>query len=137
MRNRFHTKLQRAACDMNFMSKNVFEFDWTDGNAKLDSSKLLKMNQPIHLTIFRHRGRSDKQPEVLGTKYVDWRSALFCNSVEINAEIMPSDLTDRTSIGIIQLNLDLIPRMTKSQLQAEDEVQDQIKSESKALKQIH
>jgi len=66
----------------------------------------------MHLTILKHKGRADKTPEVLGTKYIDWRSTLFCNSVEINAEIMPGDLTERTSVGIISLNLDLIPRMS-------------------------
>ena len=116
MNKRFHTKLVRAQCEMDFKQRYVFEFEGQqpDESTQLGSSDLLRVNQPIHLTILRHKTRGDGRPEILGTKYIDWRSVLFCNSVEVNAEIMPVDFTDKSSIGIIELHLDLVPRMAKS-----------------------
>ena len=121
LRNRFHTKHQRAACEINFDETFIFEFEGDYGNAKFDASLLLKLNQSIHLTILRHR--KNEKPVVIGTKNIDWRSLLYCNSVEINAEIMPVDLTHKGSLGVVLLNLDLIPNMMKSDLCGEEQVQ--------------
>jgi len=103
MNKRFHTKLVKAQCEMDFKQRYIFEFEGQqpDESVELGTTSLLKANQPMHLTILRHNGRGDRRPEILGTKYIDWRSVLFCNSVEVNAEIMPVDFTDKNSIGII------------------------------------
>jgi centrosomal protein CEP76 len=84
LKNRYHTKHQRAGCEFNFDETFIFEFEGDNGG-KFDSSLMLKLNQPLHLTILRHR-RNEKAV-VIGTKNVDWRSLLYCNSVEINAEV--------------------------------------------------
>jgi len=90
---------------------------------------MLKLNQPLHLTILRHR-KNDK-PVVIGTKNLDWRSLLFCNSVEINAEVLPVDLTHKGALGVIQINLDMIPNMMKSELLLKEQVDKQIELEKK------
>ena len=68
---------------------------------------------------------------MIGTKNLDWRSLLYCNSVELNAGIMPVDLTTKGSLGLIQLNLDLVPNMTKTELCTEDQVTRQQELEKK------
>jgi len=118
LKNRFHTKHARAACEVSFDETFIFEFEGEHGSAKFDSALMMKLNQPVHLTILRHR-RNEKAV-VLGTKNVDWRSLLYCNSVEINAEIQPVDMTHKGSLGVILLNLDLIPNLLKSELLNED-----------------
>ena len=57
---------------------------------------------------------------VIGTKNLDWRSLLYCNSVEINAEVQPVDLTHKGSLGVVQINLDLVPNMMKSEMCGEE-----------------
>lgn len=121
LKNRFHTKHVRAGCDFNIDETFIFEFEGEQQNTKFDASLLLKLSQPLHLTILRHR-RNEKAV-VIGTKNLDWRSLLYCNSIEINAEIMPVDLTHKGSLGIIQLNVDFIPNMMKSELLNEESVQ--------------
>ena len=99
---------------------------------------MLKLNHPIHITILRHR-RNEKAV-VLGTKNIDWRSLLFSNSVEINAEVQPVDLTHKGSLGVILLNLDLVPNLFKSELIGEEQVLKQqeleLKFESDSLQKF-
>lgn len=120
LKNRFHTKRVRAGVEFAFNETFVFEFEGDQANSKFDAALLLKLNQPLHLTILRHR--KNQRPVVIGTKNLDWRSLLYCNSVELNAGIMPVDLTTKGSLGLIQLNLDLVPNMTKTELCTEDQV---------------
>ena len=85
LKNRFHSKHVRASCDLPIDETFIFEFEGEYGTSKFDSSMMLKLNQPLHLTILRHR--KNEKPVVIGTKNLDWRSLLYCNSVEINAEV--------------------------------------------------
>jgi centrosomal protein CEP76 len=129
LKNRFHTRHVRAGCDLIIDETFIFEFEGEYGTSKFDSSVMLKLNQPLHLTILRHR--KNEKPVVIGTKNLDWRSLLYCNSVEINAEVQPVDLTHKGSLGVVQLNLDLVPNMLKSELCGEEMVNKQIELEKK------
>lgn len=99
LKNRYHSKFVAAECEFNFDESFLFDFDSDNSNSKIDSSILLKLNSPIHLTILRHR--KNEKPVVIGTKNIEWRKLLYCNSAEINAEILPVDLTHKGSLGII------------------------------------
>jgi len=99
LKARYHTKHVRAACDISFDETFIFEFEGDHGTSKFDASLMLKLNQPVHLTILRHR--KNDRPVVIGTKNLDWRSLLFCNSVEINAEVLPVDLTHKGALGVV------------------------------------
>ena len=44
LKNRFHTKQQRAACEVNFDETFIFEFEGDHGTSKFDSSLMLKLN---------------------------------------------------------------------------------------------
>ncbi len=74
-----------------FDSNFVFEFTGENINTKFDASMLLKLNQPVHFTILKHR--KNEKPVVIGTKSVEWRHILYSNQVEINADILPISLT--------------------------------------------
>lgn len=81
---------------------------------------LLKLNQPLHITILKHR--KHEKPIVLGTKNIDWRAVLFCNQIEVNAEVLPVSLTHQGSLGIITLHIDLCPTLTKTEALMEEAV---------------
>ena len=55
LKNRYHTKRVRAGVEFTFNETFVFEFEGDQANSKFDASLLLKLNQPLHLTILRHR----------------------------------------------------------------------------------
>ena len=118
LKERYHSKHVRAACEMSFGDTFVFEFEGEHGNSKFDSSLMIQLNQPLHLTILRHR--KNEKPVVIGTKNIDWRLLLSRNSIEVRPEIRPVDLTHQGSLGIIVLNLDLAPHMLKSELLGEE-----------------
>ena len=80
-----------ASSDPIFDETFMFEFVGDNEEVKFDPTMLLKLNQPIHVTILKHR--VNEKPVVLGTKNIDWRPALFCNQIEINAEVLPISLT--------------------------------------------
>ena len=81
---------------------------------------LLKLNQPLHITILKHR--KNEKPVVLGTKNIDWRAVLYCNQIEINTEVLPVSLTHQGSLGVLSLNVDLIPSLSKTELLLEEAV---------------
>jgi hypothetical protein len=114
---------------MAFDETFIFEFEGEHGTSKFDASLMLELSQPLHLTILRHR--KNEKPVVIGTKNIDWRSLLQSNSVEVNAEIQPVDMTHKGSLGVIMLYLDLVPNMMKSELLGEEQVQKQIELEGK------
>jgi hypothetical protein len=55
----------------------LFEFVGDNESLKFNAATLLKLNQPIHITVLKHR-KSEK-PIVIGTKTVEWRSLLHYN----------------------------------------------------------
>ena len=67
----------------------------------------------------------------MGTKNVDWRDLLKCNSVEINAQVLPVDMTHQGSLGIFLINLDLAPNLMKSELLRDEQVSKQQELEKK------
>ena len=81
---------------------------------------LLKLKQPLHITVLKHR--KNEKPVVLGTKNIDWRAVLYCNQIEINAEIQPVSLTHQGSLGVLTLYVDLVPSLTRTELVIEEQV---------------
>lgn len=91
LKNRFHTKMIPVSTDPIFDETFIFEFVGENENIKFDPSMLLKLNQPLHITILKYR--KNEKPIVLGTKNIDWRPLLINNAIEINAEFLAVDLT--------------------------------------------
>lgn len=81
------------------------------------------------MTILKHR--KNEKAVVIGTKMVEWRALLYCNQVEINAEILPISMTQKGSLGVLTLHLDLTPNLTQSELVNEESVSKQISLETK------
>jgi len=77
LKNRFHSKIVPVSTDPVFDDTFMFEFVGENDKIRFDASMLLKLNQPIHLTILKHR--KNEKPVVLGTKNIDWRALLYCN----------------------------------------------------------
>jgi hypothetical protein len=107
----------------------IFEFVGDNEKVKFDAATLLKLSQPIHITILKHR--KNEKAVVIGTKQIEWRSLLFCNQVEINAEVLPISLTQKGSVGVLTLHLDLTPNLTPTELLVEESVNKQISLESR------
>ena len=107
----------------------MFEFVGDNEEVKFDPSMLLKLNQPIHVTILKHR--TNEKPVVLGTKNIDWRPALYCNQIEINAEVLPISLTHQGSLGVLTMHIDLCPTLTRQELLGEENVERQTGLEKK------
>lgn len=103
---------------MTFGETFIFEFEGEHGTSKFDASLMIQLNQPLHLTILRHR--KNEKAVVIGTKNIDWRTLLSNNSIEVCPEIRPVDLTHKGSLGVLILNLDLAPHMMKSELLGEE-----------------
>lgn len=76
-------------------AEETFVFDFAGANdfnhLRLEPTQLMKLNQMLHITILRQK--KGEKAIVMGTKNIDWRPLLHSNSIEINAEILPIDLT--------------------------------------------
>ena len=75
--------------------------------------------------------RKGERPVVIGTKNLDWRILLHCNQIEINAEVLPVDLTHKGTLGVIQVHLDMVPLLSQTELLNETTVDKQIGLERK------
>jgi hypothetical protein len=62
---------------------------------------------------------------------VEWRALLYCNQVEINAEILPISMTQKGSLGVLTLHLDMTPNLSQSELVNEDFISKQIGLETR------
>ena len=91
LKNRYHTRMVQCSTDPLFDETFLFEFVGNNDQIKFDAANLLKLNQPIHITILKHR--KNEKAVVIGTTSIEWRPLLFCNQVEINAEVLPISLT--------------------------------------------
>jgi CEP76 C2 domain len=120
LKNRYHTRMVQCSTDPLFDETFLFEFVGNNDQIKFDAANLLKLNQPIHITILKHR--KNEKAVVIGTKSIEWRPLLFCNQVEINAEVLPISLTQKGSLGVLTLHLDLVPNLSQSELINEDAV---------------
>jgi hypothetical protein len=72
------------------------------------------------VTILKHK--KNEKPVVIGTKNIDWRPLLNSNQIEINAEFLAVDLTHQGSLGVLQLHLDLIPKLSQTEILNEETV---------------
>jgi predicted patatin/cPLA2 family phospholipase len=91
LKNRYHTKQVLCSTDPVFEETFLFEFIGENDQIKFDAATLLKLSQPIHITILKHR--KNEKPVVIGTKSVEWRSLLFYNHMEVNSEVLPVSKT--------------------------------------------
>lgn len=129
LKNRFSTRQVLCSAEPVFDESFLFEFSGENNNMKFDAATMLKLSQPIHLTILKHR--KNEKAQVIGTKLVDWRSLLFCNQVEINSEILPISMQQKGSLGVLTLHLDLAPALSQTELLNEESVNKQISLETR------
>ena len=120
LKNRFHTKIVPCSTEPVFEETFIFEIAGENEKIRFDASMLLKLNQPLHLTILKHR--KGEKPIVLGTKNIEWRQILYLNQLEQNVEVSPVSLTTQGSLGIVTLNIDLIPLLSRTELLLDDTV---------------
>ena len=111
LKNRFSTQMVQCTSDPVFDETFPFEFVGDNEEVKFDPTMLLKLNQPIHVTVLKHR--TNEKPVVLGVKNIDWRPSLYCNQIEINAEIKPVSLTHQGSLGVLTMHIDLLPALSR------------------------
>mmetsp|Transcript_28845 Transcript_28845/g.21483 ORF Transcript_28845/g.21483 Transcript_28845/m.21483 type:complete len:196 (-) Transcript_28845:1115-1702(-) len=129
LKSRFHSKAVPASTDPVFDECFLFEVQGENENARFDASMMLKLKQPLHITILKHRG--SERAQVIGSKNLEWRHLLACNSIESNAEMLPVDLTHQGSLGVIQLHMDLVPALGKNELIHDQTLQNQLTLERK------
>lgn len=55
LKNRYHTKMVQCCTDPVFEDTFLYEFEGDDPKIKFDAAMLLKLAQPLHLTILKHR----------------------------------------------------------------------------------
>jgi hypothetical protein len=65
-----------CSTDPVFDENFVFEFTG-ESNSKFDATMLAKLNQPLHITILKHR--KNDRAVVIGTKAIEWRHVLHSN----------------------------------------------------------
>ena len=105
LKQRFQTEAYPAGTDIVFGEEDgcmMFEFGQNEGERignSMDPAMLLKLNQHIHVTILKQR--KNEKAIVLGTKNLDWRAVLHSNAIEINAEVLPVDLTKQGTLCLV------------------------------------
>ena len=60
----------------------LFEFVGENESIRFDSAMLLKLHEPLYVTVLKHR--TNEKPVVISTKKVEWRPLLYTNQCQIN-----------------------------------------------------
>ena len=68
---------------------------------------------------------------VLSTEKIDWREILACNSLEILREMQPADLKHKGSLGVLTVELDIHPFLTKDEIIGSETIKKQQEMEHK------
>jgi hypothetical protein len=95
----------------------------------MDPHYLMRLNSPLVVVIQRQRG--DERPVVISTDKIDWRDILCNNSLEITREMQPVDLKHKGSLGILTVEMDVHPYLSKEELLTVDTVKKQQDMEKK------
>ncbi len=90
---------------------------------------LLKLHEPLHITVLKHR--TNEKPIVISTKKVEWRPLLYCNQIQVNQELLPIDMTHHGSLGVLQLELDFVPLLSKTEMLTDESVSKHLTLENK------
>ena len=95
----------------------------------LDPASLVSAASPIVIVLQKQRG--EERAVVLSTERVDWRDLISSNSVEITKEMQPIDLKHKGSLGLLYIDLDLHPYLSKDKLLSSSHVRKQQELEKK------
>jgi centrosomal protein CEP76 len=106
---RFSSNLIPASTDPVFDFTISFEIP-----SHLDPTSLLTAATP--LIVILQRQKMEERPVILSTERIDWRDLLANNSVEITKEMQPIDLKHKGSLGILYIDLDIHPYISKDKL---------------------
>jgi len=101
----------------------------------LDSVSLLSASTPLIIVI--QKQKIGERAVVLSTERIDWRDLLSHNSVEIVKEMNPIDLKHRGALGLLYIDLDLHPYLSKEQLLTTTNVKKQQDAERKFESEAH
>lgn len=77
LKSRFKTKLVPASTDPLWDEVFLFEFVGENESIRFDTSMLLKLHEPLQITVLKHR--TNEKPIVISTKKVEWRPLLYTN----------------------------------------------------------
>ena len=89
----------------------------------IDPLSLLNLKSPL-IIVLQKQSREDR-PVVISTEKVDWRDILSNNSLEIMREMQPIDLKHKGSLGVLTIEMDVHPYLSKDELLPVDRVNKQ------------
>jgi len=130
MKQRFSSNLIPANIEPNFNEAFLFDLSGPD-QMEIDLLTLLKLNIPVELALIAHN--ADGSKSLLSTKQVDWRFVLSHGGISVNLELPGVDAKSKLSVGVIQISMDLMPKMDKIDLVPERVLDQQFDHEKKEV----
>lgn len=95
----------------------------------LDPNSLVTAATPMIIVL--QKQTLEERAVVLSTERIDWRDLLANNSIEVTKEMQPIDLKHKGSLGLLYIDLDIHPYLSKDQLLPSSTVRKQQDMEKK------
>lgn len=126
---RFQSK--KIYCAQEFTINESFLLDFNPLKLEIDVnfSLLRKLSSPIHIALVHIHGDSEKT--LIATKSIEWRWVLCYGSWKIETELYNSSTLNKMNVGIIEIQISLIPFIEKANLIPERIIFEQLNDEKK------
>jgi len=101
----------------------------TETNSKIELTDFARLTAPIHISVLKESPDGSRQ--LLSTKRLEWRILLSNGSVTLNVELSGVGNKSKLSVGVLELQLDLLPKVTRLELVPDNVVSDRLSREQK------
>jgi len=126
---RFKTRSFSMTTLVNLNESLVFNLNTNNLDVNLTLHNLKKINTQIHFVLIKFIGNEKK---IISTKSVEWRLVLCNGYYKITTELYNIDTFNKTSNGLLELDLNLIDQ---PDLVTESSIREQLKKEKKFEKE--
>lgn len=105
-----------------------FLLNISPSDTAVDFATLVKLQAPVHMVVTIDNG---KNREIIATKNIEWRMMLTAPSLSFPLELTGCGTKSKISIGVLYLQIDIMPRAKRADFISDRLVNEQISLEKK------
>lgn len=127
---RFQSKKIYTTSEFSINESFLLDFNPLKLEIDLNLNLLRKISSPIHIALVHMQGDSERT--LISTKSLEWRWALCYGSWKIETELYSASTLNKLNVGVIDIQISLIPFVDKSNLIPERIIYEQLNDEKKS-----
>lgn len=127
---RFQSKKIYASSEFRIDQSFLLDFNPLKLEVDVNINLLKKISSPIHIVLLSCKDENERS--LIATKSIEWRWALCYGSWKIEAEMYSPSTMNKLNVGIIDMQISLLPFADKNNLLPERIIFEQLNDEKKS-----